>query len=83
MPPRDWKKHWHSYLGHALLGVLSAVMILDGWEVSGTVITACYLTYQYVEFLRRGDTPARDIADFILGQLPVLCVGYVVPKVLG
>ena len=82
LPPRDWRKHWHSYLGHWLLGVWVAAMILDGWISSGFAILICYLVYQYVEFKRRGDTPARDVADFMVGMVPLLVLGYCWVKVL-
>ena len=83
LPPRDWKAHWYSYLGHWFLGVLVAAMILNGAIASGFAILICYLVYQYVEFKRRGDTPARDVADFMVGLVPVLVLRYCWMEGLG
>lgn len=68
MPARDWRRHSVDYLLHVLLGLAAALSLgLDTWAVYGVLGTAIFLTYQVVEFLRRGDTPARDIFDFALG----------------
>ena len=87
LPPRDWPAHWKTYIGHGLLGALVALMMLSAWPVSGCAILACYLVYQTVEFLRRGDTPARDVADFMVGMVPVVSLGWamkvVFPAVSG
>ena len=51
-------------------------MVVTGWPVLGYPILACYLVYQWLEFLRRGDTPARDVMVFMVGLVPVLAGGW-------
>ena len=31
LPPWDWKHHWYNHLGHVLLGILVAGMVVTGW----------------------------------------------------
>ena len=77
MPPTDWKRHWPTYLGHIALGILTAQMIATtGWGFPGMLLGIAFLVYQYVEFKRRGDTPARDIAHWMWGLVPVLVAEY-------
>ena len=76
LPPWDWKHHWYNHLGHALLGILVAGIVCSGWAVAGCAILTCYLVYQWLEFLRRGDTPARDVKVFMVGLVPVLAAGW-------
>ena len=74
IPPRQWRYAPH-YLCHAAVGALVALGILTAPEVHDPVAVyavfagSSFLIYQCIEFLRRGDTPARDIADFMVGLL--------------
>ena len=49
--------------------MLAMLLILSGQPVAGCLITLSVLTRQTVEFLRRNDTPARDIGDHIAGMV--------------
>ena len=81
IPPRDWRRYWWAYLLHGLSGGLAAVGILMGgvWRTFALVGLAVEMFYQLVEFLRRGDTPARDVKDvklgyyFTIGAIILIC----------
>ena len=68
IPDRQWK-YLPSYVGHALIGFSTSIGIIYGgvWRTLAIVGIAIQLVYQYVEFLRRRDTPARDVADMTAG----------------
>ena len=79
-PPRNWRRYWWCYLGHALLGALA------GWLTGshqGWGILMIYLAYQTLEWLRmrdgKGDTPGRDIADFGVGYVVVVLLRLLLP----
>ena len=72
--PRNWKKHWKSYAGHLVQGVVVGWLLPDYHAAWGVLL--CYLLYQVVEWLRfrdvvqgidLSDWPSRDIADFLAG----------------
>ena len=75
LPPRK-ARYIPSYIGHGLIGVFAFIGILFGglWRVVAVVGLALYLTYQTVEFLRRGDTPARDVGDTGAGYVAAIAV---------
>ena len=72
---RDWEKHWVGYLTHWATGFIAAtgMLTIPVWQAESVLVTpflALSLLVgirQSVEFLRRGDTPGRDIGDHIRG----------------
>ena len=75
IPERNWRKWWLGYLAHAATGAMSGAGV-------GLAITTGELSYaltftlsfhvmvrQTVEFLRRHDTPGRDLGDHITGYV--------------
>ena len=51
--PRNWRKYWHSYLGHAAQGLICGVL---GTPVGAALIIAyCYAQYQRLEYQRFRD----------------------------
>ena len=68
-PPRDWKKHWHHYLLHIIEGALVGFGLFLGAPFPAVAICGLVilLVYQWLEFLRLGDTPSRDVMDIGLG----------------
>ena len=74
LPERDWGKWGVAYLAHGATGAVasagSIISIVEGpfllflpfLFLSGLV---CWR--QYVEYLRRNDTPGRDLGDHIVG----------------
>ena len=76
IPARDWGRWWLAYAAHGGTGALAMLLILSGQPVAGCLVTLAVLTRQTVEFLRRNDTPARDIGDHITGMV-LGAAGYV------
>ena len=77
IPPRNWKRWGLAYASHWLVGAVLGVLIAGLAPVVGCAGLAIILVYQWVEFLRRGDTPARDILDYGVG-FAVGAAGYAV-----
>ena len=71
IPPRNWRKYGYGYVGHGLMGAVVAFGIYLGgvFRVLAIVGIAIQLVYQWLEFLRRGDTPGRDTGDIFAGYL--------------
>ena len=72
---RNWEEHWVGYLTHWATGFIAAtgMLTIPVWQHEPVLfvpfLTLSFLvaTRQTVEFLRRGDTPGRDIGDHIRG----------------
>lgn len=82
-PPRDWRKHWHHYAVHVLVGglIASGLFLSAPWPLASALGATFFMWYQYLEFLRLGDTPSRDVADagigFALFLVVIAIVGWV------
>lgn len=76
LPPRSWRRHWSGYLGHGLIGVAVALGIFLGgvWLVLAITGLVIQLTYQGLSFLRKRDTPGRDVGDVFAGYLIAIIV---------
>ena len=74
LPPRDWRKNWYNYIGHFALGCLTGVFSAFGDKFSAALLFVGFIVYQGYEYWRRGktDTPARDVADYLIGLILVL-----------
>ena len=79
IPPRNWKKNWAAYIGHIVSLALCGVGMASGvpeYMVVGAAYATMYCVYQCIEFARRKDTPARDLADGMWG-LTLGALGYI------
>lgn len=76
IPPRDWRRWWYGYIGHFLLGVLTAVMLITDWTMTGLGFLLAYVAYQGFSYLRKKDTPGRDVGDFMAGLIPAAVAGW-------
>ena len=84
LPLEDWKKHWKDYLSHGGTGVIAAAGMLIAplyfpfpelvFIAFGMVTPAVYAR-QYIEFLRRNDTPGRDLKHHLMGYVLGLGIG--------
>ena len=82
--PRNWKKDGHNYIGHGLIGAACVVGIVIGgpFLVLAIVGLTIQLVYQWLSFLKKGDTPGRDVGDVFAGFL-VAVVVFVLWLLLG
>ena len=66
---RNWKCYWWAYVLHFLSGIALVAGIFFGgiWRVFALVGLVIELFYQFVEFLKWKDTPARDVKDIKVG----------------
>ena len=83
LPPRDWGEYGWCYLAHGATGAISGaglgVAIVGAILVSPVYLAAAFAALtsllvfwrQTTEFIRRNDTPGRDMGDHIVGW----CVG--------
>ena len=82
LPPGEWK-HICGYVSHFATGFIAAagMIIAPAWEGEAVLVvpfgllTAAVLTRQTVEFMRRGDTPGRDLHHHIMGFVAGLGTG--------
>ena len=75
VPQRDWRRWGFAYAAHFATGVISgagvgaAVAGAPGLTALSATISGLVMTRQTVEWLRRNDTPGRDMGDHIAGYL--------------
>ena len=77
VPPVNLRRWWPGYLGHFLEGALAAATMIAGpalWPDfgnylfgAGALLLAGSFTAQWLGFLRKNDTPSRDIHHILLG----------------
>lgn len=84
VPPRD-RKHAVPYMVHRGTGAFASLgmAIAPSWGewhlvVPFAMIPVIVCSRQAIEFLRRGDTPGRDLEDHLTG----FCVGLIVAAIL-
>ncbi len=86
VPPVDLRRWWHGYLGHFLEGALAAAAMTAGpmlWPDlgpylfgAGALLLAGSIAAQWLGFLRKNDTPGRDVHHVLLGYCAgLLCCG--------
>ena len=81
VPPVNVRRWWYGYLAHTLEGALTAVAMVAGpalWPslavpllVAGALLFTGSIFAQYLGFLRKNDTPGRDVHHILLGY----CLG--------
>ena len=83
--PRDWKKYGVAYVAHGVTGFAASFgMIVAGshfgWFVfiPFLLLTVEVLYRQTIEYLRRHDTPGRDLQDHLTGYVTGLCAAVAV-----
>lgn len=78
--PRNWRRYWHSYLGHMAQGFVIGLLVPCPFNL--VLLWESYLFYQRIEYERlrdkrdaveRGapvvdDWPSRDTADLMAGM---------------
>ena len=72
---RDWEKHALPYIVHFMTGLIAStgMMLVTVWQGKPELVVPFFglsllvISRQTVEFLRRGDTPGRDLGDHIRG----------------
>ena len=72
---RTYLQGWHLYKGafiqHHLQGLGAGLIILLGptnWEAYAALWVALYVCYQALSWLRKKDSPALDLTDFMVGM---------------
>ena len=78
----DWGKWWYAHVAHAATGNIAAAgMLIAPFELHPLAIvpfaglTLHVAWRQYVEFLRRNDTPGRDLQWHLIGYVSGLAEG--------
>ena len=76
VPKENWKKWWWAYSAHFATGAIAGAGLAYGGDVAPyfVIIPALVVCRQTVEFLRRNDTPGRDLAHHMTGFIIALCV---------
>lgn len=89
VPPRDWSRWWWAYAAHWCTGFVAACGMLVAPVLAGhlaivpfAMLPVLVSVRQIVEFLRRWDTPGRDLGDHLTGFVAGLFVGLLAVKVL-
>ena len=82
MPPEDWREHGVSYVAYMATGVIAAAgMLIAPVELHQlawmpfALLTLMVWVRQTVEFLRRNDTPGRDLQHHMMGYVAGLIAG--------
>lgn len=76
-PPVSLRRWWYGYLGHVLEGALAAAAMVAGLELwpalavplfgTGALLLTGAVASQWLGFLRKNDTPGRDVHHILLG----------------
>ena len=81
VPERNYRKYWLAYIAHAATGALSGAGVATAIATGNPIYALSYLitlqvqVRQTVEYLRRHDTPGRDLGDNLAGFVAsFLCV---------
>lgn len=89
VPKRNWSKWWYAYAAHVVTGITSGggIGIAIGvnepvWALT-FLITVTVIARQTVEYLRRNDTPGRDLGDHLIGLFAGLAVALTTHLVAG
>ena len=83
LPDMDWETWWYAYIAHALTGVITGLGVIFGGDVAPYFMSIPVLVVarQTLEFLRRNDTPGRDLGQHMGGLFTVLAL-YVVYRIV-
>ena len=87
LPERNWRRWWWAYGLHGATGCIAAggtTIAVSHGEVALAApflwLSAMVLWRQYLGFLRKNDTPGRDVGDhmigFVLGLAAGVAAGY-------
>ena len=88
VPARNWVKWGYAYAAHAFTGLISGggigLAMATGdpvWALS-YLVTVTVMVRQTVEYLRRHDTPGRDIGDHLIGLVAGIGIAFVATEVV-
>ena len=83
LQPENWRRWWFAYLAHMATGAIAAAgMLIAPVELHPVaslpfaLLTLMVWVRQTVEFIRRNDTPGRDLQHHMMGYLVGLAVGW-------
>ena len=80
VPDRNWRKWGLAYIAHAATGALSgagvgaALAFTEPAFALSFLLSVLVMVRQTVEYLRRYDTPGRDLGDHIVGWVAAYIV---------
>ena len=86
IPKRNWRKWWYAYGAHMLTGAISggftafAVSVNEWTYAFAIALSVLCFWRQTVEYLRRNDTPGRDMGDHITGWAIAFILVYLIIK---
>ena len=75
IPKRNWHKWGVAYVSHMTTGAIAqcgAVLgaaLIDPFLLTAVAIHLLVIARQGLEFMRRNDTPGRDLMDHIIGAV--------------
>lgn len=67
IPKRNWRRWGLAYASHWLTGGVIGALVAGMDPLVGCAGLALIIAYQWLEFERRHDTPARDLLDYGTG----------------
>ena len=83
LQPENWRRWWFAYLAHMATGAIAAAgMLIAPVELHPVaslpfaLLTLMVWVRQTVEFIRRNDTPGRDLQHHMMGYVAGLVVGW-------
>ena len=89
LPSRNWRKWGVAYVAHAATGFFSSSGSIISLDQGLIYLTPAFIQLsllvcwrQYVEFLRRNDTPGRDLGDHIIGFGAGIAAGMLVSSLI-
>ena len=82
LAPENWRRWWFAHLSHMATGMIAAAGMLIApvelhqlaW-IPFALLTLMVWVRQMVEFLRRNDTPGRDLQHHMMGYVAGLLAG--------
>ena len=82
LPPGSWSKHRVPYITHIFVGFAAAFGMVVGPALEGAILAVPFVMLvvficvrQTVEFMRRRDTPGRDLQHYMMGFMGGLIAG--------
>ena len=82
LPKGSWRQHMVPYLTHIFVGFAAAFGMVVGPALEGPILATPFVMLvvficvrQTVEFMRRRDTPGRDLQHYMMGYMVGLVAG--------
>ena len=85
VPKENWKKWWVAYISHMGTGAIASIGILLSPKylhplaiLAFILLPVLVVCRQTLEFLRRNDTPGRDLKHHLMGYTLGIAIGVII-----